>query len=154
MTSTHWAHACSIICHSTEKSSFSSARALSFVLLLFFVCLFVHFIKVIKNEISQAGLSLRPFSQQSTKMNCVAIPPTTSWTSVHLPYQNKITSALTGATFSDCSPLTVTKIAALISDLGFSFPHSRTVRPPPAIFLQLMSLFIHLFCLLASIFRL
>lgn len=73
---------------------------------------------------------------------------------MHLPYQHKITSALAGATFSDCSPPTVTKIAALISDLGFSFPHSRTVRPPPAIFLQLMSLFIHLFCLLASIFRL
>lgn len=87
-------------------------------------------------------------------LNCAVIPPTACWTLVHHPYQHKTTSFLTGDTFSDSSPLAVIKIAALIPDLGFSFPRYRTACPPPAIFLQLMSPLIHLFCLLASIFRL
>lgn len=87
-------------------------------------------------------------------LNSVVIPPTTWWLSVYHPNKCQITSALAGTTFSDCCLLTVLKICALSSDLGFPFSHSRTVCPPPAISLQLMSLLIHLFCLLASIFRL
>lgn len=87
-------------------------------------------------------------------LNCAVIPPTACWTLVHHSYQHKTTSFLTGDTFSDSSPLAVKKIAAIIPDLGFSFPRYRTACPPPAIFLQLMSPLIHLFCLLASIFRL
>lgn len=59
----------------------------------------------------------------------------------HHPYAYQITSALTGATFSDCSRPQL-------------FFQSRTACPPPAISLQLMSLLIHSVCLLESIFRL
>ena len=87
-------------------------------------------------------------------LNSVVIPPTAWWLSVHDPNKYQIISAHAGATFSDYSLLTVLKIDALSSDLGFSFFQSRTARPSPAASLQLMSLLIHLFCLFASIFRL
>lgn len=87
-------------------------------------------------------------------LNSVVIPPTAWWLPVHHPYQHQITSALTGATFFDCSLLTILKTDTLSSDLSFSFPQSKTARPPPAISLQLANLLIHLFSLLAGIFRL
>lgn len=72
---------------------------------------------------------------------------------MHHPYQSQITPALTGATFSDCFLLTALKTDALSSDLSFSFSQFSTACPPPTISLQLMSLLINLFCLLASIFK-
>lgn len=146
MTSTHAAPASNIICCAREKNPFGSAGALSF---------FVQ--KVISNEFSQSGLSLCPFSQQSMKITWILLsyllPPDGSQCIIPTNVKS-LTLALTGATFSDCSFLTVLKIGALSSDLGFSSSQFRIACPPPAISLQLMSLLIHLFCLLASIFRL